>query len=166
MNSDKIGIDDDLNIDRYMYKIFWSDDDQSYVGLCETFESLSWLADTPEDAIRGIKSLVFYYLKERKELREREEEEVEVEGGMDNKYTATITSLTREDRDLLYDLVEELAEGNCFIDSGEVGTYMATFSACPNKVIINCASLLAGKVNCLFDDGLETFIEKYSKKED
>jgi len=45
-------------VNKYNYKISWSDDDNEYVGLCEKYPSLSWLAKTPEDALRGIIKLV------------------------------------------------------------------------------------------------------------
>ena len=47
-----------LKNDRYTYRITWSDDDDEYVGLCAEFPSLSWLALTPEAALKGIRKLV------------------------------------------------------------------------------------------------------------
>jgi len=47
-----------LNPDRYTYKITWSEDDQEYVGLCLEFPSLSWLAKSPEAALREIRKVV------------------------------------------------------------------------------------------------------------
>lgn len=47
-----------LEQDRYTYRITWSAEDEEYVGLCAEFPSLSWLADTPEDALQGIRQLV------------------------------------------------------------------------------------------------------------
>ncbi len=44
--------------DRYTYRITWSEDDQEYVGLCLEFPSLSWLAKSPEAALKGIRQLV------------------------------------------------------------------------------------------------------------
>lgn len=44
--------------DRYTYRITWSDEDGEYVGLCAEFPSLSWLANTPEAALSGIRSVV------------------------------------------------------------------------------------------------------------
>ena len=41
--------------DRYTYRVTWSDDDNEYVGLCAEFSSLSWLAKTPEAALKGIR---------------------------------------------------------------------------------------------------------------
>lgn len=44
--------------DKYTYRITWSEDDNEYVGLCAEFPSLSWLTDTPENALKGIRNLV------------------------------------------------------------------------------------------------------------
>lgn len=44
--------------DKYTYRVTWSDDDNEYVGLCAEFPSLSWLAETPEKALKGIRKLV------------------------------------------------------------------------------------------------------------
>ncbi len=44
--------------DRYTYRITWSEDDNEYVGLCAEFPSLSWLAETPEAALEGIRRVV------------------------------------------------------------------------------------------------------------
>jgi len=45
-------------IDRYTYRVTWSGDDQEHVGLCTEFPSLSWLEETPEKALSGIRKLV------------------------------------------------------------------------------------------------------------
>jgi predicted HicB family RNase H-like nuclease len=44
--------------DLYTYRITWSEEDKEYVGLCAEFPSLSWLADTKEDALHGINDVV------------------------------------------------------------------------------------------------------------
>ena len=44
--------------DKYTYRVTWSEDDNEYLGLCAEFPSLSWLADTPEKALKGIRNLV------------------------------------------------------------------------------------------------------------
>jgi predicted HicB family RNase H-like nuclease len=44
--------------DKYTYRVTWSEDDTEYVGLCAEFPSLSWLAQTPEAALKGIRKLV------------------------------------------------------------------------------------------------------------
>ena len=45
-------------IDRYTYRVTWSEEDQEHVGLCAEFASLSWLEKKPEDALAGIRNLV------------------------------------------------------------------------------------------------------------
>lgn len=47
-----------LKDDHYTYRVTWSEEDQEHVGLCAEFPSLSWLAKTPESALKGIRSLV------------------------------------------------------------------------------------------------------------
>ena len=47
-----------LKNDRYAYRVTWSEDDGKYVGLCAEFPSLSWLAKTPEAALKGIRKVV------------------------------------------------------------------------------------------------------------
>jgi len=47
-----------LKNDRYTYRVTWSEDDEEYLGLCAEFPSLSWLASTPETALKGIRDLV------------------------------------------------------------------------------------------------------------
>jgi predicted HicB family RNase H-like nuclease len=47
-----------LKNDRYTYRVTWSQDDQEYVGLCAEFPSLSWLAVSPESALKGIRKVV------------------------------------------------------------------------------------------------------------
>lgn len=44
--------------DKYTYRVTWSEDDAEYVGLCAEFPSLSWLANTPEAALKGIRKVV------------------------------------------------------------------------------------------------------------
>ena len=45
-------------IDHYTYRVTWSAEDEMHVGLCAEFPSLSWLADTPEGALAGIRQVV------------------------------------------------------------------------------------------------------------
>ncbi len=47
-----------LKQDRYTYRVTWSEEDEEYVGLCAEFPGLSWLAVTPEEALRGIRQVV------------------------------------------------------------------------------------------------------------
>ena len=50
--------------DRYTYRVTWSEEDQEHVGLCAEFPSLSWLASSPEAALRGIRTVVAKVVKE------------------------------------------------------------------------------------------------------
>lgn len=45
-------------VDRYTYRVTWSEDDLEYVGLCAELPSLSWLEGSPEKALNGIRKLV------------------------------------------------------------------------------------------------------------
>ena len=53
-----------LKNDKYTYRVTWFEDDNEYVGLCAEFPSLSWLAPTPETALKGIRKLVADVLKD------------------------------------------------------------------------------------------------------
>ena len=46
--------------DRYTYRVFWSEEDEEYVGLCAEFSLLSHLDDTPEKAFAGIRDLAAF----------------------------------------------------------------------------------------------------------
>ena len=59
-----------LQNDRYTYRVTWSEDDSEYVGLCAEFPSLSWLASTPEAALKGIRKLVADIVKDMNANRE------------------------------------------------------------------------------------------------
>ena len=43
---------------RYSFRVTWSGEDAEFVATCVEFPSLSWLASTPEDALRGLRDLV------------------------------------------------------------------------------------------------------------
>ncbi|MDA3898860.1 MAG: toxin-antitoxin system HicB family antitoxin [Desulfobacteraceae bacterium] len=47
-----------LKNDHYTYRVTWSEDDNEYIGLCMEFPSLSWLAESPETALKGIRKVV------------------------------------------------------------------------------------------------------------
>lgn len=44
-----------MSVDHYTYRVTWSAEDGEHVGLCAEFPSLSWLAKTPEAALKGIR---------------------------------------------------------------------------------------------------------------
>ena len=45
-------------VDKYTYRVSWSEEDQEFVGMCAEFPSLSWLESKPEAALAGIRALV------------------------------------------------------------------------------------------------------------
>ena len=53
-----------LETDKYTYRITWSDEDGEFVGLCAEFPSLSWLSVDPEEALKGVRTLVKDVVKE------------------------------------------------------------------------------------------------------
>jgi len=55
-----------IKSDRYTYRITWSEEDKEYVGLCVEFPSLSWLAENPESALKGIREVVEDVIKDMK----------------------------------------------------------------------------------------------------
>ncbi len=57
-------------VDRYTYRVTWSEEDQEYVGLCAELPSLSWLEPTPEKALKGIRSLLKKAVAEIKRNKE------------------------------------------------------------------------------------------------
>ncbi len=57
-------------VDRYTYRVTWSEEDQEYVGLCAELPSLSWLEPTLEKALLGIRSLVKKVIAEIKRNKE------------------------------------------------------------------------------------------------
>ena len=56
--------------DKYTYRVMWSEDDEEFVGLCAEFPGLSWLADSPEAALKGIRNIVHKCLKDLEQTGE------------------------------------------------------------------------------------------------
>lgn len=50
--------------DHYTYRVTWSAEDEEYIGLCVEFPSLSWLAGSPEAALKGIRKIVADVIKD------------------------------------------------------------------------------------------------------
>jgi predicted HicB family RNase H-like nuclease len=57
--------------DHYAYRVVWSEEDQEHVALCSEFPSLSWLAPTPEGALRGIRKTVAEVVADMQESGEK-----------------------------------------------------------------------------------------------
>ncbi len=53
--------------DRYTYRVTWSPEDEEHAGVCIEFPSLSWLADSPEAALAGIRHVVAETVREMEE---------------------------------------------------------------------------------------------------
>ena len=47
-----------MKVDHYTYRVTWSAEDGEHVGLCAEFHSLTWLDNTPEAALAGIRETV------------------------------------------------------------------------------------------------------------
>ncbi|GAB2493856.1 hypothetical protein GCM10027030_29050 [Luteococcus sediminum] len=56
---------------RYSFRVTWSVEDDEFVATCVEFPSLSWLAETPESALTGLRELVDEVVAD---LRERGED--------------------------------------------------------------------------------------------
>jgi len=51
-------------IDKHSYRIMWSEEDKEFVGLCNEFPSLSWLAASQDEAFKGVRTLVSDVVKD------------------------------------------------------------------------------------------------------
>ncbi len=57
--------------DLYTYRVTWSEKDQEYIGQCTEFPSLSWLTETQESALKGIRQLVANVISDMKKNKEK-----------------------------------------------------------------------------------------------
>ena len=64
--------------DHYTYRVTWSADDEEYVGLCAEFPGLSWLAGTPESALKGIRNVVAEVIEDMNHNNEKIPEPIAV----------------------------------------------------------------------------------------
>jgi predicted HicB family RNase H-like nuclease len=48
----------DFDVTHYTYRVTWSVEDDEFAATCLEFPSLSWLADTQESALTGLRDLV------------------------------------------------------------------------------------------------------------
>jgi predicted HicB family RNase H-like nuclease len=55
-----------MSVDHYTYRVTWSPDDGEHLALCIEFPSMSWLAATPEAALKGIRQVVSDVLADMK----------------------------------------------------------------------------------------------------
>jgi len=59
-----------LKNDHYTYRVTWSAPDNEYVGLCAEFPSLSWITETPDAALKGIRKVVADVIEDMKKTGE------------------------------------------------------------------------------------------------
>ena len=59
-----------LKNDHYTYRVTWSAEDNEHVGLCAEFPVLSWLAKTPDAALKGIRKVVAEVIEDMRKTRE------------------------------------------------------------------------------------------------
>lgn len=52
-------------MNKYNYRVIWSDEDQEHVGLCTEFPLLSWLDPDPDKAFKGIRKVVAEVVKDK-----------------------------------------------------------------------------------------------------
>ena len=86
--------------DYYTYRVTWSDEDQEHVGLCTEFPSLSWLATTPETALRGIRKVVAEVVAESEIRNLLEQQRVRIQEEIAN-YPPPITACDAQFNHLL-----------------------------------------------------------------
>jgi predicted HicB family RNase H-like nuclease len=65
-------------VDRYTYRVTWSEEDQEYVGLCAEFPGLSWLEASPESALQGIRALIKKVVADMKRNKEAVPEPISI----------------------------------------------------------------------------------------
>lgn len=57
-------------VEKYTYRVIWSEEDQEHVGLCAEFPSLSWLDRSQSGALRGIVEAVRDAVADMQKARE------------------------------------------------------------------------------------------------
>jgi predicted HicB family RNase H-like nuclease len=83
--------------DKYTYRVQWNDEDTKYVATVAELPSLSWLADTPDSALDGLRSVVDEVVEDMKEANEKIPEPF-----TERKYSGTFTlRLTKEQHMIL-----------------------------------------------------------------
>ena len=48
----------EIDVTRYSYRVTWSPEDEEFVASCLEFPSLSWLDDSQERALEGLRTVV------------------------------------------------------------------------------------------------------------
>jgi len=59
-----------MSSDKYTYRVYYSEEDESFVATCAEFPSISWLEDSPSQALVGLLAAVDEILNDMKESNE------------------------------------------------------------------------------------------------
>ena len=51
------------SIDHYNYQVTWSEEDNAYIGCCLEFPSVSWVGESKEGALAGIRAVTLEYIR-------------------------------------------------------------------------------------------------------
>jgi len=86
----------ELKNDHYTYRVTWSAEDNEHVGLCAEFPGLSWLAKTPEAALKGIRKVVAEVIEDMKKTGESIPEPI-ANRKYSGKFVVRVTSETHRD---------------------------------------------------------------------
>jgi predicted HicB family RNase H-like nuclease len=57
-------------VEKYTYRVIWSEEDQEFVGLCAELPSMSWLDASQAGALRGIVEVVRQAVEDMAKARE------------------------------------------------------------------------------------------------
>lgn len=60
-----------MDVNKYTYKVFWSEEDQEYVATVAEFPSLSWLAPDRQEAEFGLLDLVSEVIEDMEQNGEK-----------------------------------------------------------------------------------------------
>ena len=60
-----------MAFDHNTYRVTWSAEDEEFLGLCAEFPSLSWLAETPDQALAGARQLVAQVVQDMRAAGEK-----------------------------------------------------------------------------------------------
>ena len=58
------------DINKFTYRVMWSEEDQEFIALCTEFPSLSWLDENSTLALEGIQNLVNDCVADRQQNNE------------------------------------------------------------------------------------------------
>ena len=57
-----------MNMNKYGFKLFWSDEDEGYIATCPEFPTLSAFGETPESALTEAQTALDLFIEEFKAM--------------------------------------------------------------------------------------------------